>query len=212
MLETELKEIWKNSSAEERIKFDLSRLIIDVNEKVSKLEQAIRSRDIADLVTSLVSIPIFGFLAYVVPFPVTRIGILLAMVGFIWNIIAKRIHQKKKQPVSATTSFREQLAVQKSRLLQEIRLSDTVLYWFLLPGFIPFAVSILGLGDPMAYGLTNELINQILPMSFAFKLGNLLFAVVVFGAIYWANKRNIRKTLVPMIEDIENAQQQLEQS
>ena len=210
MLEQELKEIWKNSSSEERIKFDLSILIIEVNEKMNKLEKAIRKRDTVDLITSIVSIPLFGYMAYTVPFPITKIGIILAMIGFVWIIIKRRNHQKLKSPISPDMSFRDQLKSQKSRLRNEVRLLDTVLYWFLIPGFIPYTISILGLGDPAAYGWSNAIIDQILPLPFIYKLGYLFFALVVFAAIYWANKRVIKKTLKPMIQDIENAQLQLE--
>lgn len=211
MVEQEIKEIWKGASAEERITFDVSRWTVDVQHRMHKLEQAIRKRDVTDMITFFVSIPIFGYLAYVVPFPVTKLGILLGLVSFIWNIIAKRRHQKQKIAVDPATSFKDQLERQKIRLLKEVHLLDTVIYWFLIPGFIPYVIAIVGLGDPAEYGISNAFINQVFPLSSVFKLGAVLLAGGVYAAIYWANKTVIKKTLMPMIREIDDAQKQLSQ-
>ncbi|WP_106793224.1 hypothetical protein [Aquimarina sp. Aq78] len=209
MLEKRLKEIWKNSSQTEKIKFDLSRLIIDLNDKTNNIEKAIRRRDITDFITTIISIPIFGYIAYIVPFPITKVGIILAMIGFVWGIIKRRNHNNNKKPIQLSLSFRAQLENQKANMLQEIRLLDTVLYWFIIPGFIPYAISIIGLGDPSEYGWSNTIINQVLPMPLMYKIVSLIFAIVVFAAIFWVNKRVIRKTLKPLIEDIDKVMHQL---
>jgi len=211
MLEQELKEIWRNSSQEEKIKFDLSRLIIDLNDKTSSIEKNIRRRDNTDFVTAILSVPIFGYIAYVIPFPITKVGIILAMIGFIWGIIKRRNHKKNKLPIQLNLTFREQLKNQRINMLKEVRLLDTVLYWFIIPSFIPYAISIIGLGDPTEYGWSNTMLNQLLPISLSYKMANLIFAVAIFATILWTNKRIIRKTLKPLIKDIDKVMHQLEQ-
>ncbi len=210
MLEQELKKIWKNSSETERIKFDLSKLMIELNDKINKFERAFRRRDREELITALISIPIFGCIAYLIPFPITKVGIILAMIGFIWSIYERRNHRKKMTPINPILSFREQLEKQKDNILQELKRYDTVLYWFIIPGFIPYAVSIIGLGDPAEYGWSNTIINQLLPMPLIYKIGSLVFAVVIFVAIFWAHKRVIRKQFKPLIENIDKVMHQLE--
>jgi len=210
MLEQELKEIWKGSNEAEKIKFDLSRLIIDLNNKINKLEGAIRSRDRKAVFTAFLMIPVFGFLAYLTPFPLTKTGIILAIFGYFIYIYRIRGHRKQKLPICLTNSFRDQLEDWKTNILLEVRLSNTVLYWFLIPSIIPFIISILGLGDPQEYGISNAFVNQVLPMSLGFKFANIIFAIIIFLSIYWANKRVIAKVYKPLIEDIEKVQSQFE--
>ncbi|WP_074407707.1 hypothetical protein [Aquimarina megaterium] len=209
MLEQELKEIWKNSSETERIKFDLSKLMIELNDKINRFERAFRRRDREELITTVISIPIFGCIAYLIPFPITKVGVILAMIGFIWGIFERRNHRKQKAPINLTLPFQEQLENQKNNMYREVKRYDTVLYWFLIPSFIPYAISIIGLGDPTEYGLSNTILNQLLPISFIYKIGSLVFAVVIFVAIFWAYKRVIRKQFKPLIKDIDKVMHQL---
>lgn len=211
MLEQELKKIWKDSDEIEKIKFDFSRLIIDLNGKMNKLEGAIRRRNRREVITASVMIPVFGALAYLTPFPLTKMGIILATFGYCFYVYKIRDHRKQQPPIYPRNSFRDQLESWRSNLLQEARFSSTILYWFLIPSIIPYVVSILGLGDPQEYGYSNSIINQILPMSPGVKLINIALAIIVFTTIYWSNKRLVEKVFKPLIEDIEKVQYQFEQ-
>ena len=53
MLEQELKEIWKNSSQKEKIKFETSRLLIDLKSKMDHIEKAIHRRDRTEIAASI---------------------------------------------------------------------------------------------------------------------------------------------------------------
>ena len=198
MLEQELKEIWKDSSETEKIKFDLSKLMIELNGKIKRvLKELFRRRNIGELITAVISIPIFGCIAYLIPFPITKIGVVLAMIGFIWGMFERRNHRKQKAPINLILSFQEQLGNQKKNMHREVKRYDTVLYWFLIPSFIPYAISIIGLGDPTEYGLSNTILNQLLPMPFIYKNRFFsFFAVVIFVAIFRAHKRAVRKTVL----------------
>lgn len=210
MLEQELKEIWKHSADGEKIKFDLSRLMIELNGKMNRIERGIRRRDRSEIITSILAIPIFGYLAYEVPFPLTKVGLILAIIGFVWVIYKYRVNKKNKFPTRLNLSFREQLENQKANMAQEAQLLDTVLYWFLIPSFIPYTISILGLGNPDEYGWSNRIANELLPIPFIYKLASLVLAAVIYAAILWTNKRILKKTLQPLIKDIEQVQYQLE--
>ncbi len=209
MLEQELKDLWRNSPEEEKIRFDLSRLLIDLNGQLADLNARIKRRDRNDIITMLVSIPVFCYLVNIIPFPITKTGLVLAILGTIWHVFKRRNHYLRRLPVDHTKPFKEQLEVQKLNLLHEEKLMSTVLYWFLIPSFIPFAVSILGLGNPADYGWSNFFVDQVLPMPLIYKLAHLMFAVIVFWVIYWENNRIVKQTLKPMIKEIEEAQQEL---
>lgn len=210
MLEQELKEIWKNSADGEKIKFDLSRLMMELNKKMNQMERSIRRRDRREIFTAIIAIPIFGYLAYEVPFPITKIGLILAMIGFGWGIYKFRANKKNKLPTRLNLSFREQLENQKANMVQEAKLLDTVLYWFLIPSFFPYAISILGFGNPADYGWSHPLINELLPIPFIYKVAYLVLGIIIYGAILWTNKWVLKKTVQPLIKDIERVQQQME--
>lgn len=210
MLEQALKEIWKNSSQAEKIKFDLSRLLIDLKSKMDSIERTIRKRDIAEITTALLMIPLFGYFAYEIPFVVSKVGSILSMIWFGYLIFKLRDVKEHKLSIDPALSFREQLANQKAYILQQARLIDTVLYWYLLPPLVAHAILVLGLGDPVEYGWANIIVNEILPIPLIYKIVYLVFCAVLYAGILWINKRAVRRTYQPIIKEIERVQQQLE--
>lgn len=210
MLEQEIKEIWKNSSQEEKIKFDLSRLLIDLKNKMSRLERYIRVRDKLEITTAILFIPIFGYLAYEIPFIVAKIGCILIMISFGYIIFKLRDVKKHKLSIDPVLSFREQLANQKAYLIQEARLMNTILYWYLAPSLVSYSILVLGLGDPVEYGWSNIFADKILPIPLTNKIIYLIFCAALFTGISWVNKRRVNKTYKPVIKGIERVQHQLE--
>ena len=198
MLEQELKDIWRNSSEAEKIKFEMSRLLIDLKSKVSRIERSIRIRDMADIITAILTIPIFGYLALEIPFVVSKIGCVLSMIGLAIIIFKLWDVKKHKIPVEPSLSFRKQLANQKAYLIQEAQLMSTIFYWGLLPGLVAHAILVLGLGDPMEYEWSNIIASQFLPVPLIYKIGYLLFCAILFAGIFWMNKRVVKKTLQPL--------------
>jgi len=210
MLEQELKNIWRNSSRAEKIKFDLSRLLIDLKGKMNRIEKSIRRRDKVEITVAILMIPIFGYFVYEIPFPLTKIGSILTIIWFVYLIFKLRDVKKHKPPVDLTLSFRKQLENQKAYMLQQARLLDTVLYWYLLPPLVANAILVLGLGDPAEYAWTNSLANKILPIPLMSKIVYLVFVAVLYAGILWINKRTVNKTFKPVIKEIERVQHQLE--
>lgn len=210
MIDQELKEIWKNASQAEKIKFDLSRLLIDLKGKMDRIERGIRRRDITESLVAILMIPVFGYLAYEIPFIMTKVGSILIMIWCVYLIFKLRNVKKHKLTINPILSFREQLANQKAYLFQEARLIDTVLYWYLLPPLVANIILVLGLGDPVEYGWSNTLANEILPVPLIAKIIYLIFCAVLYAGILWINKRTLNNTYKPILKDIERVQYQLE--
>ncbi|GAB5526181.1 MAG: hypothetical protein Roseis2KO_40530 [Roseivirga sp.] len=209
MLEQELKNIWKNSSQVEQIKFDLSRLVIDLDSKMKRIEKAIRSRDLREIGAALIVVPLFGYLAYEVPYPITRAAAILTILWAFFVIYKFRSVQKKRIKEDLSLSFRQQLANQKSNMMDQHRLIDTVLYWYVLPPFILNMLFVWSLGYPSDIEWSGNLINH-LPMDTNNKIG-FTIALAIFNAfVVWLNKRAVKKTLNPLIADIERVEQQLQ--
>lgn len=210
MLEQELKEIWKNSSEAEKIKFDLSRLMMDLERKMNTIDREIRRRDRREIGTSAVAIPLFGFLAYEIPFPLSKVGIVLSMVWFAFVIYKLKSVQKYKRPIDCAMSFQEQLNVQKLHLKKQFDMINSILYWYLIPPFIFFTLTIIGFGDPSDYNWSSWLANKVFPFSLGEKIANVVICVLLYAAILWMNKNSAKTNLKPLIEEIDRVQAQLQ--
>lgn len=209
MLEQELKDIWKSSSQIERIKFDLSRLMIDLNTKMSGLEKAIRQRDRREIGACFIGIPLFTYLAYEVPFPIAKIGALLTVTHFVYLIFKFRRMQKKKRSADLSLSFREQLDHQKGDMQEQVTLLDSVLWWYILPPYITNIIMIFGMGNPAEYDWSPLLIDAV-PVGLSHKLTLVIGLAIFYGLIVLMNKRVVKKTLKPTINEIDRVLLQLE--
>ena len=105
MLEQELKEIWRNSSRTEKIKFETSRLLIDLKNKINRMEKSIRNRDIAEITTAILMIPVFGYFAYEIPFMVTKVGCILTMIWVGYLIFKLKDVKRHKLPINLVLSY-----------------------------------------------------------------------------------------------------------
>ncbi len=209
MVEQELKDIWRNSSQVEKIKFDLSRLLIDLNNKATNLNKVIKKRDRREIIASVLASLLFMYLAYAVPFVIARIGCVLAIGAFTYLIFKLRNNRLLKKPIDLTLSFKDQLARQKQNMEQEARLLNNVFYWYILPPYIAQVVFIFGIGDPSAIGWDSSLLDH-LPVTMAGKFRFITIISLFNIFVVWLNKRAVKKNIMPIIEEIDRLQQQLE--
>ncbi len=218
MLEQELKDIWKNSSETENIKFETSQLLKDLNTKMDRIEKNIRKRDITEISASVFGILIFGYFAYEIPFTLTKIACGLSILWFGYLIFKLRKNKSKKHLNNLTLTLRDQLNNQEANMLKEAKLLDTVLYWYVLPPLFANILFIWGFGDPVAYDwfpfliekLSNENLLYMLPISLKMKMVYLSAALLFNVFVVWINKLAVNKTYKPIIKDIKRMQDQLE--
>jgi hypothetical protein len=209
MLEQNLKDIWKNSSEIEKIKFDISRLLIDLNRKMNRIDKAIRNRDIREIGASVIGIIIFGYFAIEIPFPITKIACVLTIGWFLYLIFKLKNNKKVKLSIDLSSSFNDQLERQRINMVQEAKLIDSVLYWYVLPPFIFNIIFVWGIENPMNYNW-SPMIENFLPVETNDKLIILLFIALFNAFVVWLNKRAVRKSINPIIKDIETVQVQLQ--
>jgi len=219
MLEQELKAIWKNASPIEQIKFKTSRLLIDLDAKMKHIEKGIKKRDLTETAASVFGIIAFSYLTYEIPFILTKIACGLNILWFAYLIYKLKDNKRKKQSIDITLPLREQLNMQKANMHKEVKLLDTVLYWYVLPPLFANALFIIGFKNPAQYNwapwiiekFTNENLLHLLPISLKSKIAYISGAIVFNAFVLWINKRTINKTCKPILKDIETLQQQLDQ-
>ena len=142
----------------------------------------------------------------------------MSILWFGYLIFKLKNNKSNKHPNDFSLPLREQLANQKSNMLKEAKLLDTVLYWYVLPPLFANALFIWGFGDPATYDwfpfiiekLSDENILHFLPISLKMKIIYISGAVLFNVFVIWINKRTANKTCKPIIKDIEKMQYQLD--
>jgi hypothetical protein len=209
MLEQELKNIWKNSSKTAQISIEIDRLIKEFDTKLTKIHKKIRKRDIREISASVFGILIFSFLAYEIPFPITKFSCFLSILWFAYVIYKFRKSNQQNLSEKLSLPLKEQLAHKKQLLQKQIKLLDSVAYWYAGPSFITNFIFIIGLGNPADYNWSNKLAENFLPLSANAKIVTLTGLAFFYLFAIWINKRAARKDVQPILKNIDIIQEQI---
>src|SRR5882762_8339565 len=108
MIEEELIKIWQSSPNQERIKFEKSRLMIDVQSSMDRLHKNIKYRDLREQIAVAVVIPAFAYTAYAIPHLLSKAASLL-IVGWAIYISIRLRNAKKHKPGAFTETYLDYL-------------------------------------------------------------------------------------------------------
>ena len=188
MIEDELVRIWQSSPNQERVKFEKSRLMIDVQSGLDRVQKAVKYRDLLDTVSALIVIPVFAVYIYFVPFTLSKIASGLIALWTVYVIFRIR-KAKKNRPGTFTGTYLEYLHKSRHFLIDQKELMDTVLYWAILP-FVTFS-SLFFIGF---WERPGPVINRAMTLG-----GNYVLGIV----IYFMNKWAVKKQIMPRLEKVE---------
>ncbi|MEM9648535.1 MAG: hypothetical protein AAF969_08640 [Bacteroidota bacterium] len=194
MIENELIQIWQSSPKHERIKFEKSKLMLDVQSKLNSFDRAVKRRDFIEIGVALVMIPFFLYQVYKQPNALAKFGA-ICIVAYILFVVYKLLKVKKEKP-SESSSYLEYLKESKSYLEKQMRLIDTVLYWYILPGLIGCTIMMVGILD-----LVNKPWQEIIRIKKIWMALSIFTAVGVFT--FWLNKRGVKKEFIPRLEKVD---------
>jgi hypothetical protein len=196
MIEDELVKIWQSSPNQERIKFEKSRLMIDMQSTLDTLHRKIKYRDLIEQIAIVVTIPVFAYYVYSIPFILTKIASVLIILFGVYVIVRLR-NAKKHKPSAFTETYLEYLYKTREYLKIQKQLVDNVLYWYILPAMFLLFLFILG------PGITGRLLKVL-------KMGVVIAAVGV--ATHFLNKRAVKKQFIPRLEKIDQLIKVMENS
>ena len=212
MLEQELKNIWKNSSKAAQISIETEQLLNEFDTKMTHIQKKIRNRDVREISASVIGILIFSFFAYEIPFPITKLSCFLSILWFVYVIYKFRKSKLQNTAEKLSLPLKEQLAYKKQLLQQQVKLLDSAAYWYVGPSFITNLIFIIGLGNPADYNWTNQLAENLLPLTVNAKIGTLTGLAFFYIFVLWINKRAAKKEIKPILKNIDVIQQQLNNS
>ena len=178
-MEADLKSLWKAATTEVLVSFDGERLTGELKQEMRKFEQTIRKRNMGEIGTASILIPIFAVIAWLVPPLLAKIGALLIIPYCIMIIIVLKRTQKH-QVNDTSLPAAEYLERQKSYLLKERFLLANVAYWYISPVILSCSMMFIGFGKPM----------MIIP--------GLILGII----IHFINRRAVVKSIDPLISKV----------
>jgi hypothetical protein len=189
MIEEELITIWQSSPNQERVKFEKSRLMMDVQSSIDRLHRGIKYRDLREQIAIVIVSPVFAYYTYSVPFILSKVASVLVILWGIYIIIRLR-NAKKHKPGAFTETYLEYLYKTREYIKVQKQMIDNILYWYILPCWAIVSLFLAGfIGVP---GKLRDIIQTE-------ALG--IFLSVVF---YFLNKGAVKKQLIPRLEKIDD--------
>lgn len=159
---------------------DVSETIIAVRRRAGALARAARTRDLIETTLAFLMLPLFVWLAFRIPYPVSKAGAVLVAAGCV--VVPVRLRQARGYPVDPSLPVSVALEAARAHLQAQARLLRSVLWWYLVP--LLGGVMLLFLGAPIG------------------PLGHAASVVVVVGSaavLHRANAGAARRHLDPLI-------------
>lgn len=188
------REAWQRQDAVSREEVDEDELLARVRERSEAFDRGIRRRDLLETVAAVAVAAFFGYEAVTATTGLARIGavILVASAGFIvWWL---RRARTAGPPASADLSVADRLRAERQRMDVQIRLLETVAWWYLAPPAVGLALFIVGL----RVGTTAT-------------LASLALVIVTFTAVWYVNRRAVRRDLRPRRKELTRRLEALEE-
>ncbi len=195
-MEDELIKIWQSSPNQEKIKFEKSKLIIEVQSSLDRIQRSWKYMIIRETIAAIIAIPAFLFITYNVPYTISKIGSIWIVLAVIYILIRLK-SAKKHKPTDFTETYIDYLYKTKDYLNAQKKLLDTVLYWYVLPVFPGYVLILLG------FIHIPEKRKIIIIAALAF--------VVMAILAHFLNKRGVRKEFDPRLKKIDELIQVLEE-
>ena len=188
MMEDELIKIWQSSSNQERIKFEKSRLMIELESSLTRLHRWWKYLELVEGIAILICIPVFAFYIYFVPFTLSKIASALIVIWLIYVII-RMARIKKYKPSAFTESYLDYLYKTRAYLKIQINLLKSSLYWYVLPAVIFIFLFLAGAWER--------------PETHNVAILTAILAVCIGYLTYYINKRRVRKEFEPRLRKID---------
>lgn len=188
MIEEELIKIWQSSPNQERVKFEQSRLMIEVQGSMDSFHRKIKNRDMIETLAVILVAPVFLLIAFITPDLLSKIASVLIVAWGIYVVVRLR-NARKHKPGAYSETYLTYLIQTRAYLQIQKNLLDQVVYWYILPGFILISLFLAG---------RFEVGGKNIQVIKTFVL-NAALAVV----IYFLNKRAVNKEIVPRLVRVE---------
>lgn len=196
MIEDELIKIWQSSSNQERVKFEKSKLMMELQSSLGRLHRWWKYLELVEVVAAIITILSFAFIVYWVPFTSTKIAAALVV---IWSshILIRVLGIKKFKPNDLEENYLEYLKKTREYLEVQKKLLNTSVYWANLPIYPIVLLFFVGVWEIPAT-------RYIIISSYLVMVGMGIWAYVL-------NKRRVKNEIDPRIKRVDDLIKTLEE-
>ncbi len=142
MIENELIQIWQSSPRHEQIKFEKSKLLLEVQSSLGRFDKISRNWDFGTIGTAIGMLFILLYVAFRLPSVLAKVGVILLMVWCVFLIYIV-IRLKRTKPNEAS-SYLDYLKQHKQYLKNHIRLSNRFMVLTIFPCFSAVTLVMIG--------------------------------------------------------------------
>lgn len=196
MIEDELMTIWQSSSHHERLKFEKSKLMIELQASLGRLHRWWRYIERVNVISALITIPIFMTIVYWAPFTSVKIASVLIIVWSVYVGIRMSGIQKFK-PSDLEENYLDYLEKTRGYLLAQKRMIETSLNWIILTIY------------PIIFLFFVDLWE--IPLARYMAVCAFLALVGVGIYEYYRSKRRVKNEILPRIDNIDTLIKSLEE-
>jgi len=194
MIEDELIKIWQSSSNQERIKFEKSKLMIELQSSLNRLHRWWNYLALSETLLAVFGVILSILLFFKIPFILTKIALALMIICAVYLIIKYR-YIKKFQPSDLEENYLNYLKKNKEYLQVQKKFLKTYLYWGILPVY------------PIMLLFTISIWEKI-PVYLIVLINAATIGIGIYG--YFLNNIRIKKEIDPRIDRVNELINRLE--
>jgi len=195
MIEDELIKIWQSSSNQERIKFEKSKLMIELQSSLKRLDKWWNYIELSETVLAVFGVLLSTFLLFKIPFILTKIALALMIICAVYLIIKYR-GVKKFHPSNLENNYLNYLKKNREYLQAQKKFLKTYFYWGILPVY------------PIMLLFTISVWEKV-PIHLIVLINVAAIGIGIYG--YFLNKKRVEREIIPRISGINELINQLEQ-
>jgi hypothetical protein len=180
MNDDELKRLWQEQPLSEPT-VSAAQLVSAMQNKMTGFRRLLDARDLRELLGCVLVILIFGYYSFNERTPVVRLGWLIVIGGSIYSGWKLAHARRTTRPAPPGATVVESLRAELKSVRTQSRLLGSVLWWYLLPPIIGLLVA--------TWGMKINLHAKI-PATLIYLAG--------YAFVYWLNRRELSKELVPL--------------
>lgn len=188
-MEDELIRIWQSSPEIEQIKFEKSRLMLDMENSLDRFHRLVKYGILIEQIAVYIIIPVFLFYIYIVPPILAKVASLLIAIWAGWYLFLLRKFKKSK-PKTVTLNYLEYLKKNRTYMNTLKNWVEKAMYWYILP---PMTGYLLFIAGHYFEGMINN--------SFLVKL--ILLGIGLSIAYFFYFKWAIKKIYAPRLKKID---------
>lgn len=189
----EFKQAWQRETSQTRLTIDADLLLKEVRRNQQAFAATIFWRDVREVGTSLLMVPVWIYLGLKFSLPWTWFLALPSLLWIAGYMLTDRMRQKRQSHEQAEP-LRQSVQHSLTQVDHQIRLLRRVLWWYLLPLALPIlAYCVQVMWRERSGGWLTVLVGSVV----------LAFVLLVFAGVYWLNQYAVGAELEPRRRELE---------